>query len=139
MRRILWLKKALTPPFPKAKKSKLLTKSYLRYTIIIRNHDVFYMDDIMLNDIFGFDWDEPNTSHIAKHHVSREEAEDIFFDNNHILDADLKHSLVEKRYIIVGKTKVGRLLYQIFTIRKKSIRIISSRDINRKEIILYEK
>ena len=47
--------------------------------------------------------------------------------------------LLEERFLIIGKTKKGRLLYQIFTIRGDKIRVISSRDINKKEVGLYEK
>jgi len=39
----------------------------------------------------------------------------------------------------MGKTKQGRLLFVVFTIRRKKIRIISARDTNRKEELLYEK
>lgn len=85
-----------------------------------------------------FDWDEANIEHIAKHNVSPEEAEDIFFDPNNALNEDIEHSLVEKRFLIIGKTKGKRLLYQIFTRRKGKIRVISSRDLNRKEVPLYE-
>ncbi|MBI2039513.1 BrnT family toxin [Candidatus Microgenomates bacterium] len=87
----------------------------------------------------GFQWDEANIAHIAKHNVLPEEAEDIFFDENNIRDEDLQHSSDEERFLIIGKTKRGRLLYQIFTIREDKIRVISSRDINKKEVKLYEK
>ncbi|MEK7521922.1 MAG: BrnT family toxin [Patescibacteria group bacterium] len=89
--------------------------------------------------IVGFDWDEGNTSHIAKHNVLPKEAEDVFFDKNNVLEDDPKHSEIEQRYLVVGKTKGERLLYQVFTIRDNKIRVISSRDINKKEASLYEK
>jgi uncharacterized DUF497 family protein len=41
--------------------------------------------------------------------------------------------------LIIGKTERGRLLYQIFTRWGDKIRVISSRDINKKEVHLYEK
>ena len=63
----------------------------------------------------------------------------MFFDKNNVLDEDIKHSTVEKRFLIIGNTQKGRLLYQIFTKRGNKIRIISSRDINKKEVKLYEK
>ncbi len=87
----------------------------------------------------GFQWDEANIAHIAKHNVLPEEAEQIFFDKNNVLDEDLKHANDEERFLIIGKTEKGRLLYQIFTIREDKIRVISSRDINKKEVKLYEK
>lgn len=91
-----------------------------------------------LRDVTGFEWDEANVKHIARHNATPSEAEDVFFDTNNVLNEDLKHSIAENRFIIIGKTKEGRLLYQIFTKRGNKIRIISSRDINKKEVKLYE-
>lgn len=93
----------------------------------------------VVKDITEFIWDEANILHIARHNVLPEEAEDAFFDTDNILDEDSKHSTIEERFIIIGKTQTGRILYQVFTIREHKIRVISSRDINRKEIHLYEK
>ncbi|OGD87715.1 hypothetical protein A3A54_02125 [Candidatus Curtissbacteria bacterium RIFCSPLOWO2_01_FULL_39_62] len=91
-----------------------------------------------LNDVAGFEWDEANIAHIARHNVTPEEAEEVFFDKDNALDEDIKHSTLEKRLIIIGKTQKGRLLYQIFTRRGDKIRVISSRDINKQELALYE-
>lgn len=89
--------------------------------------------------VIGFEWDEANIEHIAQHNVSPAEAEEIFFDTKNVLDEDIKHSIVENRFIIIGKTREKRLLYQIFTKRGDKIRVVSSRDINKKEVKLYEK
>lgn len=93
----------------------------------------------LLNGVTGSEWDEANIMHIAKHDVTPEEAEEVFSDKNNVLIEDIKHSLVEKRFIIIGKTQKGRLLYKVFTRRGNKIRVISSRNINRKEVELYEK
>lgn len=90
-------------------------------------------------DISEFEWDRANIEHIAEHNVVPEEAEQVFFDTNQVIDEDVKHSVTEKRLLIIGKTKKGRLLYQVFTIRGNKIRVISSRDINKKEVAFYEK
>ena len=92
-----------------------------------------------LDGIVDFEWDKGNLSHIKIHNVNSEEAEDLYFDLNNTLREDLGHSISEKRFIIIGKTQKGRLLYQVFTIRIDKIRVISSRDINKKEVRLYEK
>jgi uncharacterized protein len=89
--------------------------------------------------VVGFEWDEANIEHIAQHNVAPNEAEDLFFDTSNVLNEDIEHSIVENRFILIGKTKKGRLLYQIFTKRGNKIRVISSRDINKKEVQLYEK
>ena len=93
----------------------------------------------LIRGIKRFEWDEANRSHIAKHNVVPQEAEDVFFDPDNTLDEDIEHSTVEKRFLIIGKTKDERLLYQIFTIRGNKIRIVSSRNLNKKEVSLYEK
>jgi len=93
----------------------------------------------LLDGVVGFEWDEANIEHVARHNVIPEEAEEVFFDKNNALDEDIKHSTVEKRFIIIGKTQKGRLLYQIFTRRGDKLRVISSRDINKKEVNLFEK
>ena len=89
--------------------------------------------------VTGFEWDRANIAHIANHNVLPDEAEEVFSDKDNIVEEDVEHSTVEKRFLIVGKTQEGRLLYQIFTRRGDNLRVISSRDINRKEVALYEK
>lgn len=92
-----------------------------------------------LNGVVGFEWDEANIAHIAKHEVEPDEAEEVFSDSSNVIDEDIEHSTIEKRFLIIGKTQEGRLLYQIFTRRGDKIRVVSSRDINKKEVELYEK
>ena len=87
-----------------------------------------------------FEWDKGNKDkNWLKHRVTNEECEEVFFDKNKKILKDVLHSDKEKRFIILGKTKKGRLLFVVFTIRNKKIRVISARDINKKEVILYEK
>jgi uncharacterized protein len=94
----------------------------------------------MLTDkkVVEFDWDKGNTSKNVKHKVEDKEAEEAFFDEAKKTFKDHVHSGKEERFRIVGKTKKGRILFIVFTIRKNKIRIISARDINRKEVRLYE-
>jgi len=92
-----------------------------------------------LINVDAFEWDEANIDHIARHNVTPAESEEVFFDTKNVLDEDIEHSIVEDRFIIIGKTKEGRLLYQVFTKRGNKIRVISARDINKKGVELYEK
>ena len=86
-----------------------------------------------------FEWDEGNRGkNFQKHKVSDGECEEAFFDPNKKAYKDAIHSGKEKRYIILGATKADRVLFVIFTIRKGRIRIISARDLNKKELYLYE-
>jgi hypothetical protein len=88
----------------------------------------------------AFLWDRGNSKkNEHKHRVSDQESEEPFFDKKRKIFTDRLHSGKEERFRIVGKTKNHRLLFVAFTIRKGYVRIISARDINKKEVCLYEK
>lgn len=87
-----------------------------------------------------FEWDKGNSDkNLVKHQVAIKEAEEIFDDKSLLVSEDIKHSEKELRFQALGKTNAGRVLFVSFTIRKNRIRIISVRDMNRKEEIVYEK
>ena len=56
-----------------------------------------------------------------------------------IIVKDMQHSQGEDRFYALAKTDQGRRLFIAFTIRKKLIRVVSSRDMNKKERKIYEK
>ena len=89
--------------------------------------------------LLEFGWDKENTTKNKKHNVENSEAEEVFFDENKVRFRDILHSGIEERFRILGKTRKGRLLFVVFTKREHKIRIISARDINKKEVYLYEK
>ena len=94
---------------------------------------------ITIKEPHEFEWDKGNKDkNWLKHKVKNEECEEIFFDKKKKILKDVLHSGKEKRFIILGKTKKERLLFVVFTIRNKKVRVISARDINKKEVILYE-
>jgi hypothetical protein len=88
----------------------------------------------------SFEWDKGNIDkNLIKHGVTNEEAEEIFFDSEKKLLKDILHSDGESRFVCLGETKLGRILFVVFTIRISKIRIISARDLNQREKKLYEK
>ena len=90
--------------------------------------------------ITGFDWDEGNINkNWQKHKVSMFECEEVFFNSPPFLFEDIRHSQYEKRYYIIGETNERKNLYIIFTLRKNKIRIISARNMHKKEIEFYYK
>ena len=96
---------------------------------------------IDFDQITSFDWDDGNGRKSAdKHDVSQAEAESIFFNDPLIVVEDMKHSRDEQRFHALGKTAQGRLLHITFTIRGDGalIRVISARDMDRKERRFYE-
>ena len=93
----------------------------------------------IVRKVLAFEWDRGNKGkNFEKHGVTDEECEEIFFDPEKKILRDRLHSGHEERFIILGKTKLGRLLFLVFTIRKNKIRVISARDINKREGPLYE-
>jgi hypothetical protein len=90
--------------------------------------------------ITGFDWDEGNARKNEKHGVSTAEAEQVFFNAPLLLLTDDKHSQQEARHHALGKADDGRLVHVSFTLRESGrlIRVISARDMHRKERTIYE-
>lgn len=96
---------------------------------------------IDLTTIAEFDWDDGNARKNDKHGVSMAESEQVFFNEPLLLIADTKHSHGESRFHALGKTDNGRELHITFTLRKdgEKIRVISARDMHKKERTIYEK
>lgn len=96
---------------------------------------------IDLTAVTSFDWDEGNARKNDKHGVSMAEAEQLFFNAPLLLLEDFKHSNQEPRFHALGKSDDKRLLHITFTLRyeEKKIRVISARDMHRKERLIYEK
>lgn len=88
----------------------------------------------LLSAVDGFEWDAGNTDkNVLGHGVSQREAEEMFFVAPIILLEDEKHSASERRFLMLGPTRTGRLLTAAFTLRGSLIRIISVRDMSRTE------
>lgn len=92
-----------------------------------------------VKDVVEFEWNKGNINKNKKHEVTNEESEEAFFDENKVIYKDIFHSKQEQRFVLLGRTRKERLLYIIFTKRSKKVRIISTRNINKKEVHLYEK
>lgn len=100
---------------------------YLQYTMNTDHQNI-------LEKVNGFEWDKGNVDkNWNQHKVSFLECEEIFFNEPLIVEYDISHSKLEKRYFVLGKTDFNRLLFLVFTIRNDKIRVISARDMNRKE------
>ena len=92
----------------------------------------------LFEKITGFEWDKGNEQKNVKHGVTPAEAEQVFLNEPLVVLDDLKHSCNEQRYHALGQTGEGRLLHITFTIRTTMIRVISARDMSRKERSSYE-
>ncbi len=78
----------------------------------------------------GFDWDQGNRSKCQKHGVSPSTIESLFAGPVAILP-DAEHSESERRFRAIGRTKQGRSVFVVFTLRRRDddvpIRPISAR------------
>ena len=96
--------------------------------------------------VAGFEWDHGNArKSVEKHDVSQAEAEQIFANDplivtDDLAHHDLAHNESEPRYHALGRTDASRLLHVTFTLRSNGtrIRVISARDMSRKERQRYE-
>lgn len=87
----------------------------------------------------SFDWDEGNLDkNWEKHKVAYYECEEVFFNEPLVVAEDEEHSQDEKRYYALGKTNQDRFLFISFTTRGKQIRVISARDMSKKERRYYQ-
>ncbi len=86
----------------------------------------------------GFQWDEGNSAkNWINHSVLRSECEQVFFNKPLIVSESKKNHEKENRWYLLGKTDVGRRLFIVFTIRKNMVRVISARDMSKKEREIY--
>ena len=91
------------------------------------------------DNFVGFHWDQGNIDkNLIKHNVENWESEQVFFNKPLLVLDDPKHSIPEKRWAAFGKTDADRFLIVIFTKRGDLIRVISARDMNKKERKFYD-
>jgi uncharacterized DUF497 family protein len=87
-----------------------------------------------------FVWDEnKNKLNIKDHKVSFQEAETVFYDPNAKIIHDPEHSSEENRFIILGLSKLLKLLVVCHCYREDDeiIRIISARKATKNETMAY--
>jgi len=81
-----------------------------------------------------FDWDGGNAEkNWLRHRVSQPESEQVFFNRPFVVAEDDLHSHNEVRFYAWGRTDAGRLLLVVYTLRGEKVRVISARDMTRRE------
>ncbi len=92
--------------------------------------------------VAGFDWDDGNRDKCAKHGVTPAAIESVFHGDIAVFP-DPGHSLREERFKAIGRTRAGRYVFVVFTLRPRQgvrvIRPLSARYMHRKEVEHYEK
>jgi uncharacterized protein len=74
----------------------------------------------------GFDWDDANIEHIARHGVTPEEAEQVVL--NDPVEIDYQVIDGEERFVAAGMTRLGRFLTIVWTDREGLVRIVTAFD-----------
>lgn len=77
---------------------------------------------------------------VEAHQVSQAEAEELFYNQPLVVTADKRHSTQESRWQALGIADSGRMMHVTFALRQNEtkIRIISARNMSRKERKIYE-
>ncbi len=93
----------------------------------------------ILENCNGFDWDYGNSNkNWHGHRVIDAECEQVFSNSPLMTAIDKSHSESESRFQALGRTNSGRRLFVAFTIRRSMVRVISARQMNKREERRYE-
>ena len=93
-----------------------------------------------MDELF-FEWDaNKNITNQKKHHISFEEAQTVFYDENALLIDDPDHSEEEERFILLVFSRRANLLVVCHCYRQSEsvIRIISARKATKTEEKSYQ-
>lgn len=77
-----------------------------------------------------FEWDEGNRTHLSRHDVTPEEAEQVVTRDPIVLEAQIRNG--ERRVLCAGRTVEGRSLVVIYTLRHGRIRVVTAFPAKRK-------
>ena len=90
--------------------------------------------------VLRFEWDPKKAAaNLDKHKVSFEEATTVFGDPLGRITDDPRHSVGERRFVLLGRSDQQQFLAVMFTERREIIRIISARYATGVERREYEK
>lgn len=86
-----------------------------------------------------FEWDDDKAAeNLTKHAISFQEASTAFGDPMSLTIDDPLHSIGEERFVLLGRSDVGRIVVVVHGARGDRIRLISARRANRRERRAYE-
>jgi uncharacterized DUF497 family protein len=86
--------------------------------------------------IQNISWDQETVDHIANHEVSPEEVEQVLF-NDYDIPVTMRGK--ENIYLTYGETDSGRFLLVVWVSKYRKTRIVTARDMTRKEKQFYRK
>lgn len=88
-----------------------------------------------MKDRAEFDWDDQNEKHLAKHGISRLDAEGVLNGNHILVEYQVEGN--EQRWVAVGATHTGRILNIVFAIRGEAVRPITGWAADKETVALY--
>jgi len=92
------------------------------------------------SNLLTYEWDKrKEASNIKRHGISFHEASTVFLDARSMTFYDPDHSDDEDRFITIGISSTGNILFVSHTDRGMITRIISAREATKKECDGYEK
>ena len=95
-------------------------------------------DTTSVPEFEGFDWNGGNAEkNWERHRVTPLDAEQVFFNTPLLAGEDADHSRKEQRFYALGQTDAGRELFVAFMLRARRLRVVSARDMSRKERRVY--
>ena len=66
----------------------------------------------------GFNWDTGNTGKCQKHGLTQEGIEQFFQQKKIYVAPDIKHSIIEERFLAIGKGSRNKLIVVAFNFQK---------------------
>ena len=81
-------------------------------------------------------WDQETVDHISNHSVSPEEVEEILF--NDVTSPFIMRGK-QGKYLVYGKTNGGRFLLVVWAAKYRKTKIITARDMSKKEKHFYKR
>lgn len=92
-----------------------------------------------IDSLIGFDWDDGNVyKNEEKHGLNYKKIEEIFFNEPLLIVEDFSHSEYECRCVAYGRDDNDMKVMVVFTVQTKYIRVISAREMTKKEKSFYE-
>ena len=101
---------------------------------------IWLVDWLESQSSLSFEWDDGNSlKNLHKHGITCEEAESIFYQTEmiRVLGEQISPKVNEPRFGLFGLTITGKSVLVCFTLSGSGIQIISARELNKKELIIY--
>ena len=96
-------------------------------------------DCLDAHSLTGFDWDGGNVyKNEKKHGLNYKLIEEVFFNEPLLIIEDFLHSHEECRCVAFGHDNQNSKIMVVFTVRDGLIRVISAREMTKKEKNFYE-